>query len=120
MLLHINPTRQRGKRTGSLARASGWSMTFFAAGVILTPCRVGSAVASISCCSDFARQPLQEDEPTTAEGPLELDRSHLVGDRPPFSKSRGVPSLSEKAGTIRERGRLGGRSGRTRIDAFAV
>jgi hypothetical protein len=23
MLLHINPTRQRGKRTGSLARASG-------------------------------------------------------------------------------------------------
>jgi len=34
MLLHMNPTRQRGKRTGSLARASGWSMTFFAAGVI--------------------------------------------------------------------------------------
>ena len=34
MLLHINPTRQRGKRTGSLARASGWYMTFFAAGVI--------------------------------------------------------------------------------------
>ena len=43
MLLHINPTRQRGKRTGSLARASGWYMTFFAAGVILyslsLPCR---------------------------------------------------------------------------------
>jgi hypothetical protein len=37
MLLHINPTRQRGKRTGSLARASGWYMTFFAAGVIRTP-----------------------------------------------------------------------------------
>ena len=35
MLLHINPTRQRGKRTGSLARASGWYMTFFAAGVIV-------------------------------------------------------------------------------------
>ena len=35
MLLHINPTRQRGKRTGSLARASGWYMTFFAAGVIM-------------------------------------------------------------------------------------
>jgi hypothetical protein len=35
MLLHINPTRQRGK---SLARASGWYMTFFAAGVIaVTP-----------------------------------------------------------------------------------
>jgi hypothetical protein len=34
MLLHINPTRQREKRTGSLARASGWYMTFFAAGVI--------------------------------------------------------------------------------------
>ena len=34
MLLHINPTRQRGKRTGSLARASGWYMTFFAAVVI--------------------------------------------------------------------------------------
>ena len=34
MLLHINPTRQRGKRTGSLARISGWYMTFFAAGVI--------------------------------------------------------------------------------------
>ena len=34
MLLHINPTRQRGKRTGSFARASGWYMTFFAAGVI--------------------------------------------------------------------------------------
>ena len=34
MLLHINPTRQRGKRTGSLARALGWYMTFFAAGVI--------------------------------------------------------------------------------------
>ncbi len=34
MLLHINPTRQRGRRTGSLARASGWYMTFFAAGVI--------------------------------------------------------------------------------------
>ena len=32
MLLHMNPTRQRGKRTGSLARASGWYMTFFAAG----------------------------------------------------------------------------------------
>ena len=27
--------RQRGKRTGSLARASGWYMTFFAAGVII-------------------------------------------------------------------------------------
>ena len=39
MLLHINPTRQRGKRTGSLARASGWYMTFFAAGVI--PQRTG-------------------------------------------------------------------------------
>ena len=37
MLLHINPTRQRGKRTGSLARASGWYMTFFAAGVIRVP-----------------------------------------------------------------------------------
>ena len=36
MLLHINPTRQRGKRTGFLARASGWYMTFFAAGVIRT------------------------------------------------------------------------------------
>ena len=36
MLLHINPTRQRGKHTGSLARASGWYMTFFAAGVIET------------------------------------------------------------------------------------
>jgi hypothetical protein len=36
MLLHINPTRQRGKRTGSLAGASGWYMTFFAAGVINT------------------------------------------------------------------------------------
>ena len=36
MLLHINPTRQRGKRTGSLARASGWYMTFFAAGVIVS------------------------------------------------------------------------------------
>ena len=35
MLLHINPTCQRGKRTGSLARASGWYMTFFAAGVII-------------------------------------------------------------------------------------
>ena len=35
MLLHINPTRERGKRTGSLARASGWYMTFFAAGAIL-------------------------------------------------------------------------------------
>ncbi len=35
MLLHINPTRQRGKRTGSLARASGWYMTFFAAGVMV-------------------------------------------------------------------------------------
>jgi hypothetical protein len=34
MLLHINPKRQRGKRTGSLAGASGWYMTFFAAGVI--------------------------------------------------------------------------------------
>ena len=34
MLLHINPTRQQGKRTGSLARASGWYLTFFAAGVI--------------------------------------------------------------------------------------
>jgi hypothetical protein len=39
MLLHINPTRQRGKRTGSLARASGWYMTFFAAGVILAMMR---------------------------------------------------------------------------------
>ncbi len=36
MLLHINPTRQRGKRTGSLAGALGWYMTFFAAGVIET------------------------------------------------------------------------------------
>ena len=35
MPLHINPTCQRGKRTGSLARASGWYMTFFAAGVIV-------------------------------------------------------------------------------------
>ena len=35
MLLHINPTRQQGKHTGSLARASGWYMTFFAAGVIV-------------------------------------------------------------------------------------
>ena len=39
MLLHINPTRQRGKRTGSLARASGWYMTFFAAGVIVLEMR---------------------------------------------------------------------------------
>ena len=38
MLLHIHPTRQRGKRTGSLARASGWYMTFFAAGVIANSC----------------------------------------------------------------------------------
>jgi hypothetical protein len=37
MPLYINPTRQRGKRTGSLARASGWYMTFFAAGVITRP-----------------------------------------------------------------------------------
>ena len=41
MLLHINPTRQRGKRTGSLARASGWYMTFFAAGVICFPASLG-------------------------------------------------------------------------------
>ena len=41
MLLHINPTRQRGKRTGSLARALGWYMTFFAAGVICR--RIGSS-----------------------------------------------------------------------------
>ena len=34
MLVHTNPTRQRGKRTGSLARASGWYMTFFVAEVI--------------------------------------------------------------------------------------
>src|SRR5208337_3933197 len=52
-------------------------------------------VASVSCCSDFARQPLQEDEPTKDEGPLELDRSNLVGDRPPFSKNHGVPSPAE-------------------------
>ena len=39
MLLHINPTRQRGKRTVFLARASGWYMTFFAAGVICEPTR---------------------------------------------------------------------------------
>ena len=43
MLLHINPTRQRGKRTGSLARASGWYMTFFAAGVIACPGMDGSS-----------------------------------------------------------------------------
>ena len=30
--------RQRGKRTESLARTSGWYMTFFAAGVILDVC----------------------------------------------------------------------------------
>ncbi len=35
MLLHINPTRQRGNRCVSLAGASGWYMTFFAAGVIV-------------------------------------------------------------------------------------
>jgi len=34
MLPHSNPTRQRGETTGSLAGASGWSMTFFVAGVI--------------------------------------------------------------------------------------
>ncbi len=43
MLLHINPTRQRGKRTGSLARASGWYMTFFAAGVITNKIRLVKA-----------------------------------------------------------------------------
>ena len=32
MLLHINPTREQGKRTGSFAGASGWYMTFFAVG----------------------------------------------------------------------------------------
>ena len=44
MLLHINPTRQRGKRTGSLARASGWYMTFFAAGVIVQTPEAGVRV----------------------------------------------------------------------------
>ncbi len=50
MLPHINPTRQRGKRTGSLARASGWYMTFFAAGVIrfcdapTTECQVSTII----------------------------------------------------------------------------
>ena len=43
MLLHINPTRQRGKRTGSLARASGWYMTFFAAGVIRPAVSTGAS-----------------------------------------------------------------------------
>ena len=47
MLLHINPTRQRGKRTGSLARASGWYMTFFAAGVIVDPKRWTTQAACI-------------------------------------------------------------------------
>src|SRR5208283_1791494 len=46
MLLHINPTRQRGKRTGSLAGASGWYMTFFAAGVIVKPRTAVAVVAS--------------------------------------------------------------------------
>jgi hypothetical protein len=49
MLLHINPTRQRGKRTGSLAGASGWYMTFFAAGVIVwtqKPRKAGSSSTS--------------------------------------------------------------------------
>ena len=47
MLLHINPTRQRGKRTGSLARASGWYMTFFAAGVSLSLWRFSGAVKAV-------------------------------------------------------------------------
>ena len=34
IVLHSNPTRQRGETTGSLAGASGWSTTFFVAGVI--------------------------------------------------------------------------------------
>ena len=34
MLLHINPTHSEGNVTGPLAHASGWYMTFFAAGVI--------------------------------------------------------------------------------------
>ena len=43
MLLHISPMRERGKRTGFLARASGWYMTFFAAGVMVDmECRNGS------------------------------------------------------------------------------
>ena len=47
MLLHINPTRQRGKRTGSLARASGWYMTFFAAGVIPPPKRLDELLVKV-------------------------------------------------------------------------
>src|SRR5271157_6176933 len=75
-------------------------------------------VASVSCCSDFARQPLEEDEPTKDEGPLELDRSNLVGDRPPFSKSHGVPSLSEK-GRHDSRARAPGWSFRPHPDRWA-
>ena len=48
MLLHINPTRQRGKRTGSLARASGWYMTFFAAGVIFAASQHSGHCISLS------------------------------------------------------------------------
>jgi len=47
MLLHTNPTRQRGKRTGSLARASGWYMTFFAAGVIAVICPLLSVICPL-------------------------------------------------------------------------
>ncbi len=50
MLLHINPKRQRGKRTGSLAGASGWYMTFFAAGVIVN-CRSFSEPKQVGCRS---------------------------------------------------------------------
>ena len=67
MLLHINPTRQRGKRTGFLARASGWYMTFFAAGVItsrLLPLDDSSAAGTMEQVMQ-----LQTSLPSVSRGP---------------------------------------------------
>ena len=78
-------------------------------------------VASVSCCSDFAGQPLQEDEPTKDERPLELDRSNLVGGQTPvLEKPWGTELVGKRQARFTGGGRLGGRSGRTRIDASAV
>ena len=61
MLLHINPTRQRGKRTGSLARAAGWYMTFFAAWVIF-------ATREVPEGSSAVQEPVMLTEPNARKG----------------------------------------------------
>ena len=97
MLLHTNPTRQRGKRTGSLARASGWYMTFFAAGVICR--RTDDSRGEINPFLPTRRRP-PVDQSLVASGFRRASRSALGRNACPVSPSFPEPDRALRALTV--------------------